>query len=70
MSGGNSRFDARRLSLKLRQIASELRRSGTSGPAAEHLAHRLERHAEAMLRPEGGPEYRPFDLRAERLGAR
>lgn len=67
MSGAASRFDARLYSVKLRQIATELRRAGPE-PAA-HLAQRLEAHAEAMLRPEGGPGYRPFALRAERLSA-
>lgn len=67
MSGNTSRFDARLYSWKLRQIATELRRSGPE--PAKYLAQRLEHHAEAMLRPDGGPGYRPFALRAERLSA-
>lgn len=61
------RFDPFRLSAKLRQIAVELRHGGSSHPARS-LAERLEDHAEAMLRPEGGPRYQPFGLRARRLG--
>lgn len=67
MSSVNPRFDARRLSSKLRQIAIELRHAGRE--PAECLARRLESHAEGMLRPEGGPGYRAFALRAERLSA-
>lgn len=69
MSGTGSRFDARRLASKLRQIALDLRRASAPESPTERLARRLEYHAESMIRPDGGPGYLPFALRAERLGA-
>jgi hypothetical protein len=63
-------FDARQLSVKLRHIATELRRARVLDLKTEQFARQLEAHATAMLDPERSPDYRLFaqDARLARHG--
>jgi hypothetical protein len=53
-------FDPVQLSMKLRDVAADLRRTHRRDLVIERFARRLETHADAMLYPERTPDYRPF----------